>query len=349
MDEIIENDAPARRRRRGPRRVTVKEVAALAGVGAITVSRVLNQPESVSEALRERVGEAVRALGYVPNRLAGGLSSQGTRVVPVIVPSLSIQTFIEVIHGIQQTLEAAGYQMLLGTTDFDLEREAALIDTVLGYSPAGVIVTGLRHLDSTNRRLREFGRPVVEIMEYGVGCIDMNVGLSTPAVGAVVARHLVERGYRSIAFVGSNMVRDYRAELRYQGHRAVLEAAGLRGDLLIAYDGPSSYELGARALVEVLAHRPHIDAVHFANDNLAVGALLAANRQGIRVPQELAIAGYLGLSIGEHITPRLTTVVTPRYTMGRRAAEMLLARLRGESPVERVVDVGFELAVREST
>jgi len=295
------------------------------------------------------VEAAVRTLGYVPNRLAGGLSSQGSRVVPVIVPSLSIQTFIEVIHGIQETLEAAGYQVLLGTTEFDLDREAALIDTVLGYAPAGVIVTGLRHLEAASRHLRDFGRPVVEIMEYGADCIDMNVGLSNPAVGAAMAQHLVARGYRSIAFVGSNMSRDYRAEQRYDGHRAVLESAGLRGDIYIAYDGPSSYALGERALDAVLAHRPHIDAVHFANDNLAVGALLAATRRGIRVPEELAIAGYLGLPIAEQVTPRLTTILAPRHRMGLRAAELLLARLRDESLDETIIDIGFELLEREST
>lgn len=349
MEQGSERPAGERRRRRGPQRVTVKDVAELAGVGAITVSRALNRPESVSAELRERIDQAVDALGYVPNRLAGGLASAGSRVVPVIVPSLSIQTFTEVIQGIQTRLEAAGYQMLLGTTDFDLDREAALVDTVLGYAPAGMIVTGLRHRDSTAQRLRQFGHPVVEIMELGEGCIDMNVGLSNPAAGAAMATHLVERGYRNIAFVGSNMARDYRAGQRHEGQRAVLAAAGLRSDLFVAYRAQASYALGARALLEIIERHPEVDAIHFANDNLAVGAILEGARRGISMPGEIAIAGYLGLTIGEHVTPRLTTIVSPRYQMGARAADLLIARLRGEEPPARTIDVGFELAVREST
>ena len=149
-----------RRRHQGVGRVTLGDVAKHAGVAPITVSRVMNNPDQVSEKLRKRVEAAVDALGYVPNLIAGGLASAGTRVIPVIVPSLSILTYIEVIHGIQQTLEDTGYQLLLGSTDFDLDREAALIDTVLGYSPSGIIIAGLRHHERAIKRLKACHRPV---------------------------------------------------------------------------------------------------------------------------------------------------------------------------------------------
>src|SRR5699024_382356 len=117
--------ARERRRHRGGDRVTIQDVAWKAGVAPITVSRALKTPERVSSKLRERIDQAVASLGYVPNLIAGGLASAETRVIPVVVPSLSILTFIEVIHGIQQTLEQAGFQVLLGSTDFDLDREAS--------------------------------------------------------------------------------------------------------------------------------------------------------------------------------------------------------------------------------
>lgn len=338
-----------RRRHRGDNRVTIEDVAKQAGVAPITVSRALNTPEKVSARLRERIDQAVETLGYVPNLIAGGLASAGTRVIPVVVPSLSILTFIEVIHGIQQTLEDAGYQVLLGSTDFDLDREAALLDSVLGYSPSGVILTGLRHREGTVRRLKAWGRPVVEIMELGEPCIDMNVGVDNAAVGACMARHLLERGYRRIAFLGTGMARDYRARERYEGHREVLAAAGVESELLFQHDAPSSYEVGRQLFLEALAARPDLEAMHFANDNLATGAILAANRRGMRVPEDIAIGGYLGLSLGEHLTPRLTTVTVPRFEMGVEAARLLLARLEGRSPALPRVDIGYELTVREST
>lgn len=346
------NEKPAprgRRRHHGDNRVTIGDVAKEAGVAPITVSRALNTPDKVSAKLRERVDQAVASLGYVPNLIAGGLASAGTRVIPVVVPSLSILTFIEVVHGIQQTLEDAGYQVLLGSTDFDLDREASLIDSVMGYSPSGVILTGLRHHDSTVRRLQAWGRPVVEIMELGSPCIDMNVGVDNVQAGACMARHLLERGYRRIAFLGVGMTRDYRAQQRFEGHRQVLAAAGIESDLLFASEAPSSYSAGRRVFLEALAARPDLEAIHFANDNLAAGALLEANRRGIRVPEDIAMGSYLGLSLGEHLTPRLTTVSVPRFEMGVEAAKLLLERLEGRAPSRPRIDIGYRLTVREST
>ncbi|NWO10394.1 LacI family DNA-binding transcriptional regulator [Chromohalobacter salexigens] len=338
-----------RRRHHGDNRVTIDDVAKEAGVAPITVSRALNTPDKVSSKLRARVDQAVTSLGYVPNLIAGGLASAGTRVIPVVVPSLSILTFIEVVHGIQQTLEDAGYQVLLGSTDFDLDRETSLIDSVLGYSPSGVILTGLKHNDSTVQRLKTWGRPVVEIMELGLPCIDMNVGVDNPRAGACMAQHLLDRGYRRIAFLGVGMARDYRARQRFEGHREVLAAAGVESDLLFTSEEPSSYAAGRRVFLEALAARPDLDALHFANDNLAAGAILEANRQGIRVPDDIAMGSYLGLSLGEHLSPTLTTVSVPRFEMGVEAAKLLLERLEGRPPSQPRIDIGYRLIAREST
>lgn len=338
-----------RRRRRGGKHITLQEVADLAGVAPITASRAINTPEAVSDRLRGKVDAAVRKLGYVPNRLAGGLASAGSRVIPVIVPSLSILTFIEIIDGIQQTLEAAGYQTLLGTTGFDLEREAALADAVLGYSPAGVILTGLRHHPDTLRKLHYIDSPVVEIMEHGAACIDLSVGIANPSAGAAMAQHLIDKGHQRIAFMGTRLDEDYRAEQRLMGHCSILKAYGLETHRLVREGGDSSYAIGQIGLRRVLEEYPDTTAVHFANDNLAAGAIFEANRLEVDIPRELAVGGYLGLSVGEHISPTLTTLAIPRFKMGVRAAQMLLDRINGQSFEETRVDIGFDLIAREST
>lgn len=348
-DSIAKTEKRERRRHQGVNRITLDDVAKYAQVAPITVSRALNTPDKVSEKLRNRIQKAVEALGYVPNLIAGGLASAGTRMIPVIVPSLSILTYIEVMHGIQQTLENTGYQLLVGSTDFDLDREAVLIDTVLGYSPSGVIIAGLRHRERAIKRLKDWGRPVVEIMELGENFIDMNVGINNPDIGRCMAGHLLKCGYRRIAYIGTGMNKDYRAIQRYEGHRETLEAAGIDGSLLFQNDAPASYEAGAQAFIEALEIRPRLEAIHFANDNLAAGAIMEANRRGIRIPEDIAIAGYLGLTLGEHLTPRLTTISVPRFEMGVEAAKCLLARL-GEKEIESPqYDISFELKVREST
>lgn len=150
---------------------TLNDVAREAGVSSITVSRYFNSPDSVREATRVKVEAAIEKVGYVRNMIAGSLASASSRVIPVIVPSLSNVVFIDVIKGLQEEFEAHGYQLLLGKTDYDLARETQLIRTFLGWSAAGLVVTGLRHDDATRQILENWNQPIVEIMELGKGWI----------------------------------------------------------------------------------------------------------------------------------------------------------------------------------
>jgi LacI family gluconate utilization system Gnt-I transcriptional repressor len=321
----------------------------MAGVAPITVSRALNRPDAVSALLRARIREAVDALGYVPNHMAGALASAKTKVIPVIVPSLSNVVFVEVLEGIQETLGATGYQMLLGSTDYDLDREADLVAALLGWAPPGVLIAGLRHRPRTVSLLKNAGLPVVEVMEYGKTCIDMNVGLSHFRAGAVMAEHLLAGGYRRIGFVGARMRADYRARQRYDGmHRRLLETAGVQ-DYLFEYPQGQGQQIGWQALADVLEAQPQIDALFFANDEMAVGACLRAQRDGVAIPGRVAIAGFNGLPMSALTTPALTTIVSPRKLIGARAAELLLARIAGKPVAQRRINVGLELAVRQST
>ena len=327
-------------RRRADGAVTLKHVAERAGVAPITVSRALNAPHSVSEALRRQIDVAVAELGYVPNRFAGALASADSRIVPVIVPSLANAVFVEVIQGIQEVLEAARYQLLLGNTQYDLDREAELVATLLGWSPPGLIVAGLRHAERTARLLRGYGRPVVEIMEYGPRAIDMNVGLSHLKAGETMGAHLIDRGYRQIGFVGGRLEADYRAAQRFRGLDRALARDGLDA---------SACPYGGDKLMQALQRSPELDALFFANDDLAVGALLRAQREGIAVPGRIAIAGFNGLGIGALTTPALTSIVSPRQRIGELAARKLLARIQGRPAGPARVDVGYRLEVRSST
>ena len=337
------------RRRAHDGAVTLKHVAERAGVAPITVSRALNAPHSVSSTLRNQIEIAVAELGYVPNRFAGALASAESRIVPVIVPSLANAVFIEVIQGIQEVLEAEQYQLLLGNTQYDLAREAELVATLLGWSPPGMIVAGLRHAERTQRLLRGYGRPLVEIMEYGAGAIDMNVGLSHLKAGAAMGAHLVARGYREIGFVGGSLDIDYRAMQRFKGLDRALAQAGLRRRPPYSHAERSSAGVGGDKLIEVLAQSPELDALFFANDDLAVGALLRAQREGIAVPARIAIAGFNGLAIGALTNPALTSIVSPRHQIGEIAARKLLARIEGKPAGPARVDVGYRLEIRAST
>ncbi|HBJ29500.1 MAG: GntR family transcriptional regulator [Cobetia sp.] len=337
-----------RRNRKGAMQPTLNDVAREAGVSSITVSRYFNSPDSVREATRVKVEAAIEKVGYVRNMIAGSLASASSRVIPVIVPSLSNVVFIDVIKGLQDEFEAHGYQLLLGKTDYDLARETQLIRTFLGWSAAGLVVTGLRHDDATRQILESWNQPIVEIMELGEG-LDLNVGMDHVAAGRAMTEHLLARGYRTIHFAGAELDRDYRAAMRYAGHREALAAAGIEDAPLLDLPVRQQMTSGAQALERIKATFPDCDAIHFANDDMACGAILAAARLGVRIPEDIAIAGFNGLPIGEHVTPRLTTIVSPREQIGRVAARKLLARINGDPVGELSHDLGFTLRVGDST
>jgi len=331
------------------RTATLKDVAEHAGVSPMTVSRALNKPETVSDALRARIDAAINALGYVQNLVAGALASAGSNVIPVIVPSLSNTVFVEIVAGIQEVAQAAGYQLMLGNTEYDLEREYTAVSTFLGWSPPGMIIAGMRHLDRTRHLLKRWGKPVVETMEFGAQPIDMNVGLSHYKAGEAMAEHLVARGYRQIVFVGCRIDADYRAAQRYKGMDRVLAKHGLARREALSYEEPSNPARGGDALIDVLRMKPRADAIFFANDDLAVGAILRAQREGIAIPKRIAIAGFNGLPLASLVTPALTTIMSPRHEIGRIAAQQLIERISGRTPIKRRVDVSFEMQIREST
>jgi len=333
-------------------RVTAKDVAERAGVGTMTVSRALRAPESVSEKLRKKIDAAVADLGYVPNRLAGGLASSRTRTVPVLVPSLSNAVFPDIVEGISEVLQDRDLQILLGNTYYSVDDEEKLVSVYLSWSPDAFILTGLEHTERTRKMLQSANIPVVEIVDFaddGVErLIDMNVGLSHFRAGREMGEYLLDRGYRRIAFIAPQMDRDRRSAKRAEGLGAALRDAGVEPGPVVSLDGPSTVRAGGESVSALLAETPDVDAVFFANDDLAVGALLACQRRGIDVPGTLAIAGFNGLEFGGEVLPRLTTIQTPRLDIGRRAAQMIAARLDGEDPPDRRVDLSFTLLKRES-
>ena len=331
------------------RRVTITDVARLAGVGTMTVSRTLNRPELVSETLRNKILEVVESLGYIPNRVAGGLASGTAKAICVIVPTLNHPVYVPFLEGLYSVLPNEGYQILLGTSDYQLEGEERVVSTFLGWQPDGMILAGVDHSPRTMQMLAQARTPLVEIMDLARAPIDMNVGFSHEKVGAAVGEFLIERKYKRIAYVGNRLERDLRGRRRLKGFAQSLKRAGLAQPVVIDRDMPSSIHAGGMLLADLLEQHPKMQVAFFTNDDLAAGALFECQRRGIRVPEDFAIVGFNDQDIAAQVNPGLTSVSTPRLEMGRRAAEMLLARLRNQ-PIKRArVDVGFSIVERGST
>jgi len=326
------------------------EVAALAGVTKMTVSRVLRHPEKVNADTRARVAEAMARVGYVANRLAGGLTAGSSGLVAAIVPTLRHSIFADTLEGLSDVLAAADLGLFVASSGYRTDAEEGQIRSILERRPEALVLTGLTHTGVARKLLRGFGIPVVETWETGDAAVDMAVGYSNREAAGAMTRELVRSGYRRIAFVNGPAENNERARHRAEGYLAAMRDAGLAAPPIhVVHDEAAILpETGARAMAAIAADAG-VDAVFFTSDVFAVGALKACRERGIAVPEAMGIAGFHDLEIGRVVTPALTTVHVPAMEMGRKAGEMILARLAGEPPAARRHDLGFEVIPREST
>ena len=335
-------------RSRATGRVTLADVAALAKVSPITVSRALRGERAVASDLTERVKAAAQKLGYTPDPAARALASRHSDHVAVLIPMLSNNLFVDVLESIQKTLRHAGYQTLIGITHYDTREEEQLLREQLQHRPAGILVTGLDRSEAARTLIEQSGIPCVHMMELAQSSEVNSVGFSQTQAAIALTEHLLQRGHQRIAFAAAQL--DPRTMQRLDGWRKALKAAK-RYDKALAYThkSASSMALGGQMLAQILKNDPKVDAIFFCNDDLAQGALLAAQRLKIKVPQQLAMAGFNDLTGSDLIGPGLTTIRTPRAEIGQAAAQMLLALMRQEDVLTPNVNVGYELMVRGST
>lgn len=326
----------------------MQDVAQAIGVSPMTVSRALRGERRVDPALVARIQAAAQQLRYVPDPAARALASQKSTQVLVLVPLLSNTLFVQVIEAIHKVLFAAGYHALMGVTHYDCIEEEQLLRTYLPLRPAGLLLTGFDHTPAVQQMLADSQIPCVHMMELGAGGLAPSVGFSQEDAGAAITRHLLEQGHRRIAFCAGQM--DARVHQRATGWRNTLRQHGLYDPALeFLSPEPTSMALGARLLAQTLQQAPDLDAAFFCNDDIAQGALLEAMRRGVKVPEQIAIAGFNDLPGSDQMLPPLTTVRTPRQQIGTHAAQMLLELMAGRAPESLQRDLGFELVVRSSS
>lgn len=322
-------------------KVTVHEVALRAGVSESTVSRIMRNEGLVAEATRAKVMESVRALGYVPNRIAGSLASLDSHLVGVVVPSLSNIVFPEVLQGINAGLKATNYQSVISISDYDIDREETLVRAILAWQPAAILITGFDHTIATRRMLDQSGVRVVEMMDIDSAPIDIAVGMSHRKAGYAAGQHLIAKGYRRFGYVGHDWTSDRRARLRYDGLSEALSEAGLSIAAHAIADGASSVATGREQTAQLCA-TAKVDVAVYSNDDMAVGGVFYCLGAGIRLPDQLAIFGFNGLEIGRELPQPLSTVRSNRFLIGQRAVESILETL-DRPDTKTTIDTGFEI------
>lgn len=326
------------------------DVARLAGVSPMTVSRAFKADSSVSGTTREAILKAADDLGYVFDSTASNLRSQRTDFVAVTIPSINNANFADTVRGLSEGLKARGLQILLGSTDYDTAEEERLIEQLLRRRPEAIVVTGGRHTPRARRLLENAGIPVVETWDLPEDPIGHVVGFSNAAAVRGMVDHLVARGLTRIAFIGGDTSRDTRGADRRAGFVAAMQAHGLDASRLIAAGVPPiSMREGAEAMGRLLESLPDTQAVICVSDLSAFGALTECQRRGIAVPGQMAVAGFGDYEIAGISVPSLTTINPFPREIGARTAELILQVLDGQRDGPTIIRITPDLLPRAST
>jgi len=334
------------------RLVTMRDVARAAGVSRMTVSRALKKDSPISQGTREKILKVVRDMNYVPDQMAGSLTTKKSGFVAVLVPSLNNSHFAETVQALTEELEELGLQILLGHTDYSPDREEQLVEAMLRRRPEAIVLSYDGHNERTRTLLKGALVPVIELWERPKEPIAHTIGFSNHTAAAEMTTTLINQGYRNIAFLGELGDDWTRGAERRAGFRAAMTAAGLSAHrILQAGKPPMSIEDGASALPELLERFPDTQAIFCVSDAPAFGALSALKERKIAVPQDIAIAGFGNFELSRYATPTLSTVVVDPRRIGCETGQLIGRLLAAGEGVQQSFHLDVETTpdMRQST
>ncbi len=323
---------------------TLGDVATAAGVSTATVSRYFNSPDIVSPATAERIRAAVEQLDYIPNLLAGGLASNRSRLVAVLIPELSGSIFTDIIEAMVGELSTSGYVALLGLTGRSHAGTSELVRAALARRVEAIVITSAVD-EPTRAMLRRSGTTVIEIWDLPDDPVDMAIGFSHYAIGEDLARYLRNRGHERPFLVSST---GPRSRMRRDGFVAEWLAGGGSAPGELQVDMPGRFGDAGRSMEAMRAADGMPDAAVCTSDLLAQGIIVAAQASGLRVPMDLAVIGFGNTALAEDMHPAITSVDIDGARIAREAVGVLRRRAQGLPLTERRIDVGFRIVARET-
>ena len=329
---------------------TMTDVARLAGVSPMTVSRAFKADSSISGATREAILQAADTLGYVFDSTASNLRSQKTDFVAVTIPSINNANFADTVRALSDGLKSRGLQILLGTTDYDMNEEERLIEQLLRRRPEAIVVTGGNHTPRARRLLGNAGIPVIETWDLPEAPIEHVVGFSNAQAVRGMVDHFVGQGLTRLAFIGGDVSRDTRGADRRAGFVAAMQAHGLDASRLVAAGPPPiSMREGAEAMARLLDGLPDTEAVVCVSDLSAFGALTECQRRGVPVPDRISIAGFGDYEIAGISVPSLTTINPHPREIGNRAVTLIQDLMDGKQAGPARIVISPDLILRQSS
>lgn len=326
------------------KRVSLQDIANLTGVTKMTVSRYLRDPDSVSLINKAKIAAVLEEIHYIPNRAPEILLGSRSKSLGILIPSFQNQIFTDVLAGIESVTTKHRYQTLITNYNYDPLIEEDKVINLLSYNIDALILMEKRHTKRTLKYLKSANIPVAELMDITPSCIDIQVGFNNEQAAYDIAIKLLENGKRHIIYF--NAIANERDQQRYQGYCRALSVYGLT-PYQIQPNSVSSINLGRQLFQQAIQRYPEMDGVLCTNDDMAVGVLLECQSYQIPVPQQIAIAGFHGLEVGQANIQTVATVVTPRFAIGETVTELLLKRISGEQ-TPSTVELDYHLALGDT-
>lgn len=333
--------------------VTMEEVAQAAGVSRMTVSRALRKDGAVSQSTRERVLKIVSKMNYVPDQMAGSLSTKKSGFVATLVPSLNNVHYAKMLQALTESIETTGLQVLLGHTDYSMNREEELVESMLKRRPEAIALPYDGHTSRTIKLLKQAQIPIVELWEVPPKPIGYTVGFSNEQASYDMTEQLIGLGYSKIAFLCETNDEWTRGAARRSGFTKAMEDANLSPHRMIRYGAPpmsikDGYDIG----MNLDKYFDDIDCIFCVSDSPAFGVLTALRERGVQVPSDVGVAGFGNFEVSRYSVPSISTVKVDPAEVGRVAAELVVRLLSEEEPNRRIakkypVKVSFSL--RDST
>jgi LacI family transcriptional regulator len=331
-----------------PRNIGLRDVARVAGVSTATVSRAMNNPETVSEELRERVASVVRHLGWVPHGAARALATRRTGTIGAVFPTLTHGDFARAIQGLQSELAKSGRTLLLACSEYDLDREYDQVRKLIERGVDALLLVGEVHHRDLAELLQKNRIPYVNTFVYNPATHGSCVGPDNRKALYELTSYLIELGHTRFGVVAQTVRNNDRAEARLQGIRDALAERSIAIQPRHFVQGFWGINEGRQLFRRLLTQEPWPTAVICGNAYLTVGALLESQSMGIEVPKEISIVGYDDIEIMSELSVPLTTVRVLSDEVGRRAARLLVAKLEGSEIVENL-ECAAEIVVRRSS
>ncbi|NHB96556.1 LacI family DNA-binding transcriptional regulator [Photorhabdus stackebrandtii] len=321
------------RKRRNTGRVTLQDVAKYAGVGSMTVSRALRTPDMVSDKLREKIERAIQELGYIPNGAAGVLASGQSNIIAVLVPSLTDRASATFIQSLQQVLNKHSFQVLLGCHEYNRNKEAEIIMTLLQSNAAALVIFGSQLADKTYNNISHINIPIINVAGSHQQQTTINVDTDFSAAAYTLTTHMLRKGRKHIGYIGAQMDNRLQNQQINGWNKAMLHHYQ-NADQNITTPDAASMQFGCQAIAEMLLRQPELEGVICSHEVIALGVMFECQRRLLKIPADLAIACLEGSDNCDHTQPTLTSIRIDYPKIGKDTGKWLVKLLNKQDEDE---------------